>query len=86
MPAERLQKKWILCIWNCFEDLWECKKVGERYQIPNVYQTIEELIADTEIEIVDIALPPHVQKDIVRLCCEQDHIRGFCAKNPWRSI
>ena len=24
----RLTEKWILCIWNCFEDLWECKKLG----------------------------------------------------------
>lgn len=58
------------------------KKVAERYQIPNVYQAIEELIADSEIEIVDIALPPHVQKDIVRLCCEQDHIRGILCQKP----
>lgn len=58
------------------------KKVAEQYHIPKVYETMEELIADPEIEIIDIALPPHVQKDIVELCCKENHIKGILCQKP----
>jgi predicted dehydrogenase len=40
---------------------------AQRYSIPKVYDSIEELIADPEVQIVDIALTAEMQPDVVRL-------------------
>lgn len=41
------------------------EKVAEEFSIPKVYDSVEELLADPEVEIVDIAVPPWVQLEIV---------------------
>lgn len=40
-------------------------KVAETFHIPKVYDTLEALLADPEVDIVDIAVPPWVQLSIV---------------------
>jgi predicted dehydrogenase len=53
------------------------------HKIPKVYETWEELIKDKEIEILDIATPPHVQIDIIKKACkENSHIKGILAQKP----
>jgi len=42
------------------------KKVAEGYGGIKVYDTLEEVLADEAVEIVDIAVPPWVQLDIVK--------------------
>lgn len=57
-------------------------RAAKRFQIPKVYKTVEELLADPEIEIIDIAIPPHLQKNIVEQCCKQKHIKGILCQKP----
>jgi predicted dehydrogenase len=56
--------------------------VAERYGIPTVHETPEQLIADESIEILDIAYPPDQQPALVRLAFQQDHIKGILAQKP----
>jgi len=57
--------------------------VANRHAIPKTYKTYEELLADPEIEVVDIAVPPDVQLDIIREAVkEKSHIRGILAQKP----
>ncbi|OPA75118.1 hypothetical protein BVG16_21135 [Paenibacillus selenitireducens] len=42
------------------------KKVAEQFNLPRAYSSVEELLSDPNIDVVDIAIPPHLQKDIVR--------------------
>ncbi len=58
------------------------KEAAEAFQIPNVYDTWQELIDDPQIEILDIAVPPHVQLDIVRYACQKKHIKGILCQKP----
>jgi len=57
-------------------------KVAERYGIPTVHATPEELIADESIEIIDIAFPPDLQPALIRLALAQPHVKGILAQKP----
>src|SRR5438552_89774 len=51
--------------------------------IPHCYATCAELLADREIEVLDIAVPPDVQPGIIREAVQHgDHIRGILAQKP----
>jgi len=50
--------------------------------IPKVYGTVEELLSDRSIEVLDIAVPPDVQPSIIRAALEQKHLRGILAQKP----
>jgi predicted dehydrogenase len=57
--------------------------VAARHGIATVYGDYRELLADKSIEIVDIAVPPDVQIDVVREAVKHgDHIRGILAQKP----
>jgi predicted dehydrogenase len=59
------------------------QSVAERHSIPNVYDNYEELIDDAKIEVVDIAVPPDIQLDVVRCAVKRnDHICGILAQKP----
>lgn len=59
------------------------EETARRHSIPRVYDSHEELLADPEVQVVDIALPPHLQgaviDDVVK---HADHVRGVLAQKP----
>lgn len=58
------------------------KAVAELHQIPQVYRTWEEMIEDPLIEILDIAIPPDRQLEVVRQAVKQEHIKGILCQKP----
>ncbi len=51
---------------GCFDQNIEtAQKVAEEHGIPRVYSTVDELLADPAVEIVDIAVPPWEQLKVV---------------------
>jgi predicted dehydrogenase len=57
--------------------------VAKRHGIGTVHDDYRKLLADTQVEVVDIAVPPDVQIDVVREAVQQaDHIRGILAQKP----
>ncbi|MDZ7799590.1 MAG: Gfo/Idh/MocA family oxidoreductase [Trueperaceae bacterium] len=50
--------------------------------VPKTYDTYPELLADPSIEIVDIAVPPRVQAEVVREAVRHPHVRGILAQKP----
>src|SRR5438105_5960090 len=51
--------------------------------IPRCYATRAELLADRQIEVLDIAVPPDVQSSIIKQAVEHaGHIRGILAQKP----
>jgi predicted dehydrogenase len=59
------------------------KTVAELRGVPKVHAMIEHLLADPEIEVLDIAVPPDVQPAILRQAVEHaDHLRGILAQKP----
>jgi len=57
-------------------------EVATRWSIPTVHDTPEALIADQNIEILDIAYPPDQQPALIRKALAQPHIKGILAQKP----
>lgn len=57
--------------------------VATRHGIATVHNDYRELLADKSVEVIDIAVPPDVQIDVVREAVKHgDHIRGILAQKP----
>ncbi|HEX4072808.1 MAG TPA: Gfo/Idh/MocA family oxidoreductase [Planctomycetaceae bacterium] len=57
--------------------------VARRHAIPTVHSDYRALLADPRVEVVDIAVPPDVQIDVVRDAVRHsDHINGILAQKP----
>ena len=58
-------------------------ETAARYGIGRVYDSYQELIADPSIEVLDIALPPDLQPQIIAEAVKhKGHIRGILAQKP----
>jgi predicted dehydrogenase len=60
----------------------EAQKAADLRGIPRVCANLNELLDDPGIEIIDIAVPPHFQLDIVRQIIVRKHVRGILAQKP----
>jgi predicted dehydrogenase len=58
------------------------RQVAERHAIPSVYRDYRQLLEDPRVEVVDIAVPPDVQLEVVRNVVGQGQIRGILAQKP----
>lgn len=59
------------------------RQVAARHEIPHVYSDYRELLADPAIEVVDLAVPPDVQAEVIREAVQhKKHIRGILAQKP----
>ena len=56
--------------------------VAEAHGIETVYGSYEELLDDSSIEILDIAVPPQYQADLIRKACEKGTVKGILAQKP----
>jgi predicted dehydrogenase len=57
-------------------------KVAERHQIPQVYEGYDQLLDDSSIEILDIAVPPNAQVELIRAACKRGTVKGILAQKP----
>jgi predicted dehydrogenase len=60
------------------------REVAQHHRIPKVHDTIDALLADGTIEILDVAVPPDVQPDVIRRAVElgKGRLRGILAQKP----
>mgnify|MGYP003337190331 CR=1 FL=1 len=57
--------------------------VAQRHQIPKTYGNYRELLEDPAVSVVDIAVPPDIQLEVVReVVKHRDHIRAVLAQKP----
>ncbi len=58
------------------------RAVAQRHSIANVHSTIADLLADTSIEVLDIAVPPDAQPAIIIEAAKLGHVKGILAQKP----
>ncbi|TPI85216.1 Gfo/Idh/MocA family oxidoreductase [Mesorhizobium sp. B2-8-9] len=58
------------------------QKVADRWNIATVHETPEQLIEDSQVEIVDLAFPPDQQPALIRHALKQPHIKAILAQKP----
>jgi predicted dehydrogenase len=60
-------RKHNLNVVGCYDVRYEAaEKTAQEFNIPHVYRDLDDLLANPEIEIVEISVPPWAQRDIVR--------------------
>lgn len=57
-------------------------QVAERWEIPTVHETPEELISDPDVDIVDIAYPPDQQPALIRKALASPNVKAILAQKP----
>jgi predicted dehydrogenase len=61
----------------------QARAVAQLRGVPKAYDSLPQLLADPEVEILDIAVPPHAQLDIVRQAVKHaGRIKGILAQKP----
>jgi predicted dehydrogenase len=57
--------------------------IARQHGLPRACATVDELLGDPEIEVLDIAVPPDVQPGLIRQAvAHADHVRGILAQKP----
>jgi predicted dehydrogenase len=57
-------------------------KVAATYAIPRVYDSYEDLLDDPSIEVLDIAVPPQAQLQLIEAACARRTAKGILAHKP----
>ncbi len=59
-------------------------RVAARHGIPTVHDTYDQLLADPQVEILDVAVPPQHQPDLIRRAVDvgRGRLRGILAQKP----
>lgn len=60
------------------------REAAQRHAIPTVHESIDALLADGSVEILDVAVPPDAQPDLIRKAIElgKGRLRGILAQKP----
>ncbi|ARP97611.1 Gfo/Idh/MocA family protein [Bordetella genomosp. 13] len=58
------------------------RDVARRWEIATVHDTPAALIADPQVEVVDIAFPPDQQPELIRAALRAPHVRAVLAQKP----
>jgi predicted dehydrogenase len=59
------------------------ERVAARHHIPRVYDDVRSLVADPDVQIVDVAVPPDVQFGVIQeVLTHGRQVRGILAQKP----
>ena len=58
------------------------RDVAKRHGIAVVHPDVTSLLDDPALSVIDIAVPPDVQPEIIREACRRPHLRGILAQKP----
>ncbi len=59
------------------------QRVAARHGISRCYGTVDELLADRAVEVVDVAVPPDAVRSVIdRVVARADHVRGVLVQKP----
>lgn len=62
--------------------LENAQKTAGQHGIKHVYDDHQQLLNNKDVEVVDIAVPPNLQLDMIRDVVKHDHIKGILAQKP----
>jgi predicted dehydrogenase len=57
-------------------------RVAAQHSIPHVWNNYDELLDDPSIEVLDIAVPPQHQLELIRAACARGTVKGILAQKP----
>ncbi len=64
-------------------NLERTQQVAHRHSIQKVYESYLNLVEDSQVEIVDVAVPPDIQFEVIRQIAQApNRVRGILAQKP----
>ncbi len=57
-------------------------KAAARHSIPKVHDDYQALLDDPDIEVLDLAVPPNAQLELIRAACDRKTVSGILAQKP----
>src|SRR5688572_17066043 len=65
-------------------NVFSARESATRHSIPTVHDTIDELLNNSQVEILDVAVPPDAQPELIRRAIElgKGRLRGILAQKP----
>ena len=70
-----------VALWS--RSLARAEQCAKRHDVPRVHADWRDVLADPEVEVVDIAVPPAAQPEVLRECVRHSgKIRGVLAQKP----
>jgi predicted dehydrogenase len=57
-------------------------RVAEQHGIARVHDSVDALLADEAVEVLDVAVPPDLQRDVIAAAVRRPHLRGILAQKP----
>ncbi len=60
----------------------ESEEVAKTFDIPVIHDSWQGLVADEQVEILDIAIPPEKQLEVVQEAVKYKHIKGILCQKP----
>jgi len=61
------------------------QEVADLRGIPRVCESLEEMLDDPNVEILDIAVPPDKQPEIIRTALRRgEYLKGILRRSRWR--
>jgi predicted dehydrogenase len=58
------------------------EQTAQRHGLPKVHDSYEDLLKDPSIEVLDIAVAPQGQLDLIKQACARKTVRGILAQKP----
>ena len=58
------------------------RAVAARHAIPRVHPTVDALLDDPAIEVLDLAVPPDAQVALIQAACARGRVKGILAQKP----
>src|SRR3954452_16599648 len=60
----------------------KARAVARKRGVKKAYETYGELLDDPQVEVVDVAVPPDVQLDVIKEVLRHGQVRGVLAQKP----
>ncbi|KAA5542799.1 Gfo/Idh/MocA family oxidoreductase [Roseiconus nitratireducens] len=57
-------------------------EVARRHGLETVFDSVDQMLADDRIEVIDVAVPPDALLPVVRRIVQGKHVRGILAQKP----
>jgi len=56
----------------CDENIVQCRETAERFHIPKVYNKVDDMLENEDLQLVDICVPPNRHKDVITVSLQHD--------------
>jgi len=56
----------------CDENIVQCRETAERFHIPKVYDRLDDMLENEDLQLVDICVPPNRHKEVITTSLQRD--------------